>query len=196
MNYGNLLQIDDTLISSDLLQKKFCCDLQHCKGICCVKGDAGAPMTAEEVALLPQLIEAIKPYLRPEGVAAIEEQGTHVIDEEGETVTPLVQGAECAYVIFEGGIVYCGIEKAYNAGVISFQKPLSCHLYPVRIRKYKEFTAVNYDRWDICKGALSKGQEVNVKVFEFVKDALIRRFGTEWYEQLTLAARELERGEL
>ncbi len=179
-----MIQIGKTLISEDLIQKHFICDLEKCKGACCVKGDAGAPLTKDEVLLLPQLIGEIKPFLRKEGIEAIEQQGTHTIDEEKETVTPLIKGNECAYVVFEKGIARCGIEKAFNAEVISFRKPLSCHLYPVRIKKYEQFTAVNYNVWDICEPACLKGKKAQVTVHRFVREALIRRFGITWFQKL------------
>ena len=187
-----MLQINNTLISNDILEKHFCCDLEQCKGACCVKGDAGAPLTGDEVDLLPRIIEAIKPFLRPEGIKAIELQGTHVIDDENETVTPLINGAECAYVVFENGIAFCGIEKAFHAGKISFRKPVSCHLYPVRIRKYKQFVAVNYDLWDICAPARQKGEKIQLTVFEFVREALVRRFGKDWLKQLNVTRKQLD----
>lgn len=185
-----MLQIKDTLISSEVIEKQFCCDLNKCKGACCVKGDAGAPLTAEEVELLPRIIDKIKPYLRPEGIAAIEEQGTHVVDDERETVTPLVNNEECAYVIFTKGIACCGIEKAFEDGAIKFQKPVSCHLYPIRLRKYEKFIAVNYDKWDICNPARELGKKLNLPVFRFVRTALIRQFGEDWYRHLTIADEE------
>ncbi len=187
-----MLQIKDTLVSDDVVHKHFVCDLAKCKGACCVKGDAGAPLTAEEVKLLPGIIEQIKPYLRPEGVSAIESQGTHVIDEENETVTPLVNNEECAYVIFDGEIAKCGIEKAYLDGAISFRKPVSCHLYPVRVRRFDKLSAVNYDTWDICGPARKQGDELQVSVMEFVKEALIRRFGEDWYKHLSIAAKKMK----
>ena len=186
-----MLQIKDTLISDDVLKKKFVCDLEKCKGACCVHGDAGAPLTADEVKLLPSIIEQIKPHLRKEGRESIDEQGTHVIDLEGENVTPLVNGEECAYVVFENGIAKCGIEKAFLEGDIEFRKPVSCHLYPVRIRRYRHMTAVNYDTWDICDPARENGEKLNVRVGDFVKDALIRRFGSDWYRHLHIAMSEL-----
>lgn len=168
-----MFQIGDTIISNDVIEKKFCCDLDKCKGVCCVKGDSGAPLNLEEIGLLPRIIDKIKPFLRTEGIEAIEKLGTHVIDSENDTVTPLVNNEECAYAVFENGIAFCGIEKAFTAGVISFRKPLSCHLYPVRIRKYENFTAVNYNVWDICEPARIKGASVSVSVWEFSKDAMI-----------------------
>jgi hypothetical protein len=189
-----MLQIENTLVSLDLIEKKFCCHLERCMGVCCVKGDAGAPLNEEEVKLLPKIFDKIKPFLRPEGVKAIEKQGTHVIDNDGEPVTTLVNGEECAYAIFEKGIAKCGIEKAFNEGVIDFQKPVSCHLYPVRIRKYENFLAVNYDTWEICDPARKYGDKIGVPVYVFVKDALIRRFGGDWYKQLQIAADNLPIG--
>jgi hypothetical protein len=177
-----MIQIGQTLVSDDLAEKFFICDLEKCKGACCIKGDAGAPLTSEEVALLPEIIGKLKPYLRKEGIEAINEQGTHTIDSENETVTPLVKGRECAYVVFEKDIAFCGIEKAYLAGAVTFRKPLSCHLYPVRIRKYKKFVAVNYDIWSICEPARKKGEDENITVYQFVEDALIRRFGKKWLQ--------------
>ncbi len=183
-----MLQIGDSLISSDVLEKKFCCNLEKCKGACCVHGDAGAPLTAEEVKILKKLYIKIKPYLRGVSIKAIEDQGTHVIDDEQETVTPLVENKECAYAIFENGIARCAIEKAYSEGKIKFRKPISCHLYPIRLRRYKSFTAVNYDIWNICEPARTLGIELNLSLHTFLKQAIIRKFGSNWYKQLKLAA--------
>jgi hypothetical protein len=184
-----MLQIKDTLISQDLIEKNFSCDLEKCKGACCVRGDSGAPLTQEEVELLPEIINQIKPFLRKEGRAAIEEQGTHVVDDENESVTPLVNGQECAYVIFEKGIARCGIEKAFEAKAITFRKPVSCHLYPVRLKKYDRFIAVNYDKWEICEPARKMGDNLKIPVYKFVRRALIRRFGEDWYMHLKIADR-------
>jgi len=187
-----MIRIDDTLISLDLLEKKFCCNLKKCKGQCCVDGDSGAPLTAEEVELLPGIIEKVKQYMRPEGIAAIEMQGTHVIDSDNETVTPLIDEKECAYTIFENNITYCAIEKAWKENEIDFQKPISCHLYPVRVKSYNDFEAINYDIWKICEPARIFGSKKGVLVYEFLKEALIRRFGRSWYNQLDIAAKEIE----
>jgi hypothetical protein len=187
-----MIQIKDTIVSQDLIEKKFCCDLDQCKGACCIKGDAGAPLTIEEVETLPVIIDKIIPFLRTEGVDAIALQGTHVIDGEDETVTPLINGEECAYVVFENGIARCGFEKAYAAGVIQFRKPLSCHLYPVRVKRFDKFLAVNYDKWEICEPARVKGNEMELPVYKFVKEALFRRFGEDWYHHLSVAGRHAE----
>jgi hypothetical protein len=190
---GKMLQIGETLISLDVLEEHFCCDLAKCKGACCVHGDAGAPLTSEEVLTLPRIIDRIKPFLRSEGIRAIESQGTHVIDDENEPVTPLIDNKECAFVVFNQGIAFCGIEKAWEAGEIDFRKPVSCHLYPIRIRKYEKLTAVNYDTWDICNPAREHGAHIALPVFQFVKDALVRRFGQDWYHQLEGAYNELKK---
>jgi len=187
-----MIQIGQTLVSNDLTERYFFCDLEKCKGMCCVKGDAGAPLTSEEVMLLPELIGNIKPYLRKEGIKAIAQQGTHCIDSENETVTPLVDGKECAYVVFEDKIARCGIEKAFIAGAISFRKPVSCHLYPVRIKKYEQFTAVNYDKWDICEPARIKGENEHTTVFQYIQEALIRRFGMAWFQDFAEAIEHSE----
>ena len=188
-----MIKIRNTLISQDILEKNFCCDLSKCHGACCIKGDAGAPLQEEETKLLPKIIHKIKPYLSQKGIDSIEQQGTHVIDDENETVTPLIEGKECAYVIFENNIARCGIEKAYFDGAVKFRKPISCYLYPVRIKKYEQFIAVNYDQWDICKPAREKGEEIKLPVYVFVKDALRERFGKEWYKMLQAASEKISR---
>ena len=192
-----MIQIDDTLISTDVLQKEFVCNLQKCKGICCVEGDSGAPLDEDELETLEKIFPKVKPFLRKEGIESIQKQGTYIIDEDGDWVTPLIDGKECAYVIFdEKGITKCGIEKAYEAGEIDYQKPISCHLYPVRIQKYNAFTAVNYHKWEICNDACALGKELGVTVAEFLKVPLIRRFGEEWYEQLMAAKKEVKKFKL
>lgn len=188
-----MIQIDDTLISTDVLSKEFVCNLHKCKGICCVEGDSGAPLDDDEMDVLDEIFPKIKDFLRPEGVKAIEEQGTSVIDEDNDLVTPLVNNAECAYVIFdENGWTKCGIEKAYEAGVVDYQKPISCHLYPVRIQRHKDFTAVNYHRWNVCSDACELGKELKVTVAEFLKTPLTKKFGEEWYKALMEAKEELK----
>jgi hypothetical protein len=191
-----VFQIDKTLVSEDLFEYDFVCNLSACKGACCVDGDAGAPLEEEETEILVDIYSAAKPFLRPEGIAAIEAQGAFVKGEDGEWETPLVNGSECAYVIFDKqGVTKCGLEAAYNAGATSWKKPVSCHLYPVRTREYESFTAVNYHQWGICSDACALGAELQVPVYVFVKEALIRKFGAAWYEELCLVAKTLkERG--
>ena len=189
-----MIQIDDKLISEDLFSEEFVCNLAKCKGICCVEGDAGAPLDEDETHILDEIYPKIKPYLRPEGIQAIEEQGTYTLDFEGDLVTPLVNNAECAYVIFdEKGYTKCAIEKAYEDGIINWQKPISCHLYPIRITEYSNFSAINYHEWDICSDACTLGKELGVKVYQFLKKPLIRKYGEEFYQTLSEAAEEWEK---
>lgn len=186
-----MIQIEDTIISTDVFEKEFVCNYEKCKGICCVEGDSGAPLDEEELAILDEIYEKVKPFLREEGIKAIEKQGRYVKDFDGDWTTPLVEGAECAYVIFNEKGTQCGIEKAYEEGKVEYRKPISCHLYPIRLQHYKAFTAVNYDRWPICSDACVLGKRLGVTVAEFTKDALIRKFGIEWYEQLMVAQEEI-----
>lgn len=180
-----MFQIGNALISEEVLSEEFVCNLSKCKGICCVEGDSGAPLNDDELAILDDIYSDVKPFLRQEGVEAIEKQGKYEKDSDGEWVTPLVNGGECAYVIFDkDGTAKCGIEKAYEEGVVDYKKPISCHLYPIRIKEYKKFTAVNYHAWDICSDACALGKELKVNVAHFLKDALIRKFGQEWYDEL------------
>lgn len=176
-----MFQLGKTIVSEDLITKDFVCNLNACKGACCIEGEAGAPVTEEEIEILKEIYPKVKPFLRPEGIAAIEKQGTHIKTDLDELETPLVEDKECAYVTFtDKGIASCGIEDAFNAGATDFRKPISCHLYPVRIQEYSEFAAVNYHRWPICDDACTLGKELQVPVYKFVKTALIRRFGENW----------------
>ncbi len=186
-----MFQLGNTLISEDILEQDFVCNLQACKGACCVEGEAGAPLEDSETATLDNIYEQVKPFLRPEGVAAIESQGTFIKGKDGEWETPLVENKECAYTIFSPqGIAKCGLEKAYEAGATSWNKPISCHLYPVRVKEYSKLTAVNYHKWQICSPACKLGKSLQVPVYKFVKDALIRKFGKIWYKELETVARE------
>ena len=188
-----MFEIDNKIISLDLIQQKFTCDLEKCRGYCCVYGESGAPLEEEEVRILKKIFPEIREILRPEGILAIEKLGTSVVDEDKDKVTPLIGKMECAYVIFENGIARCGIEKAFEAGIISFRKPVSCHLYPVRIKKYDKFEAINYDRWHVCDPACINGNDLNIPVYLFVKDALIRKYGEEFIRKLDRIAREIEK---
>ncbi len=187
-----MFQLGKTIVSEDIIEKDFVCNLNACKGACCIEGEAGAPVTDEEVEILREIYPKVKPFLRPEGIAAIEAQGTHIVSQQDELETPLVNGKECAYVTFsKQGVAGCGIEDAYNAGAITFRKPISCHLYPVRVQDYSEFAAVNYHKWPICNDACVLGKELKVPVYKFVKEALIRKFGENWYAELEKVARDM-----
>ncbi len=189
-----MFQLGKTIVSEEIIEKDFVCNLNACKGACCIEGEAGAPITENEVEILKEIYPKVKPFLRPEGIQAIEAQGTHIKTDLDELETPLVEGKECAYVTFkENGTASCGIEDAYNAGAIDFMKPISCHLYPVRVQDYSEFAAVNYHRWPICDDACSLGKELQVPVYKFVKTALIRKFGENWYAELEKIASEIKR---
>ncbi|HBH47428.1 MAG TPA: DUF3109 domain-containing protein [Bacteroidales bacterium] len=183
-----MVQIRETLISMDVIEKKFCCDLSKCKGVCCIEGDSGAPLADNETDILEEEIDHIKPYMRPEGIDAVEQMGEWVIDIENDKVTPLINQKECAYVIFEDGIAKCAIEKAYFDNKTRFRKPVSCHLYPVRTKKYRDFEAVNYDVWSICKPALKHGEAEGLYVYQFLQESLIRKYGEAWYNELEIAA--------
>ena len=173
------------VISDDIKESNFVCDLSKCKGACCVEGDLGAPLEKDELDIIKDIYHEVKPYLDEKGINAIEEKGPYIFDEDGEYSTPTIDGKECAYAVYkDNGILECGIENAYKDGKISFQKPISCHLYPVRVTSYNEYDALNYDRWHICSDACELGDKLRIPIYKFVKDALIRKYGPEWYEDL------------
>ena len=188
-----MIAIGKTLVSLDVIEEQFVCDLQKCKGECCIAGDSGAPLEESELQEIDKYFEVVKPYLQPEAIESIEKLGQYLVDSDNDWVTPLVHGhRECAYTVFENGIAKCSFEKAYLEGKIPWRKPISCHLYPIRITKLKSYDAINYDRWDICGDACKLGKNLKVPVYKFLKDSLIRKYGEEWYEQLTIAAQMLE----
>lgn len=192
-----LIEIDDKVISLEIFSKKFVCDLNACKGACCIEGDSGAPITAEEVSILEEDLEKIKPFMRPEGIAAVEESGVFYMDWDNEMVTTLVNEKECAFVYFdEKGITKCAIEQAHKARVTDFKKPISCHLYPIRTAKFPEFEALNYNEWSICSPACTLGESLGVKVYQFLKEPLIRAYGEEFYKELEEVDAEIERQNL
>jgi hypothetical protein len=187
-----MLQIHDTLISLDILQEYFLCDLSTCKGLCCIEGDCGAPVEESEVAELKAVLPIIWNDLSPQAQAVIEQEGVVGLDIEGESVTPIVAGEDCVYAYRDAsGICRCAIEKAFREGKTDFFKPVSCHLYPVRIAQYQGFRAVNYHRWSVCRAAEILGKKKKVRVYQFLKEPLIRKFGEEWYGHLCRAGEEL-----
>ncbi len=189
----NVIQIDKSIVSFDVLTTHFACDLSKCKGACCVHGDSGAPLEPEEVKILKKIFPKIKSYLSEQSILSIEKQGTSVIDSDGDTVTPLVDEKECAYVYFENEIAKCSIEKAYFEKKIKFRKPMSCHLYPIRISKFKNYEALNYHVWEICKPAIQNGIMENIKTYQFLKNPLIRKYGKNWFSELKVAAELYEK---
>ena len=196
-----MIAIDNKIVSDELVEAKFVCDLVKCKGGCCVDGDAGAPLEKEELEKIQEVFDAVKPYLPATHVAEIEKQGRYVYDREFGWVTPAINGGICVYAITDNkGIVKCGIEQAYNDGKVSWKKPISCHLFPVRIKPSKngELEYVNYEpRETLCKPACKLGEKLKVPVYQFLKEPLIRKYGEEFYEALDAVAKdyfEIEKG--
>ncbi|WP_339737850.1 DUF3109 family protein [uncultured Sunxiuqinia sp.] len=184
-----MLEIGKALVSLDLVEEHFLCDLFKCKGACCVEGDSGAPLTPEEAIKLEEILPLVEPYMTPEGKAVVGHQGTSVVDSDGDTVTPLVNNRECAFTFKdERGIVKCGVEKAFLDGKTDFRKPISCQLFPIRITEYKRFDAVNYQELKICQPGRECGAGQKLPLYQFLKEPLIRKYGESWYEQLAFAA--------
>lgn len=188
-----MLIIDHVLVTDGFLRARFVCDLPRCKGDCCVKGDAGAPLEPSEIGMLEDQLVQIRPYMRPEGLRVVDEQGVFDYDIAGNFVTPLVDGRECAFVGFhDNGVSYCTIEKAWAEGKCELRKPVSCHLYPVRLSEKDGFVHIHYHQWSICVPAVRKGNYQATPLYVFLRDALTRRFGAEWYARLDAAIRNME----
>jgi len=180
-----MLIIGEALVSEDIFEKKFVCHLDKCKGQCCVSGDRGAPLVEDEITIIQNNIEAIKPFMDADGLDLLSKNGFHEIDpDDGELITTCRDGGACVFVVFENGITQCAIEKANKAGKTDFKKPMSCHLYPIRASKYGDYTVLNYDKWDVCNPACSLGEELNIPVYKFLKEPLTRKMGPEWYQDL------------
>lgn len=192
-----MLQIQDVILSLDVITKEFSCDLSACRGACCIEGDAGAPVTPEEIAEIEELLPIIWDDLSPEAKKVIEEQGIAYPDPDGELVTQIVNGKDCVFTCKgEKGMCYCAIEKAYREGKVSFKKPISCHLYPIREKKLGPCIGLEYNRWDICQFAVIKGRKEHTPIYKYQKEPLIRRFGTQWYEELELTVQEMKNQKL
>lgn len=186
-----MLQIQNTLVSLDLIERYFCCDLDACLGQCCIEGDAGAPVTEEECAAIERALPAVEGELLPGAREAIAAQGVSYIDEEGDRVTTIVDGRNCAFTCYDkGGKCICALEKAFREGRTDFKKPVSCHLYPVRLTEYPTFVAVNYHRWKICKPAEVLGRKLGLRAYQFLREPLVARFGADWYDELAATAEE------
>ena len=184
-----MIQIGSAIVSLDILEKRFFCNISVCKGQCCVCGDSGAPLEKNEINILQEIYPKIKPYMNEKGVEVVEKRGVYFTDVERETVTQLINNSEaCVFAITEDSKVYCAIEKAFFAGEINFRKPLSCHLYPIRITKYDGFEAVNFHNWNICAQAAISEDKLAIPLYVFLREPLIRKFGDEWYKQLCVAA--------
>ena len=185
-----MLQIKDTIVSLDIIEQKFKCNLSKCRGACCLHGDSGAPLEKEEKEIIKKIYPKIRNYLPEKNRRILKTEGLYYKDKEGDWVTTLVDGKQCAYSFQKNGIYLCSFEKAYFEKKTTFRKPLSCHLYPIRLKKYTGFIAVNYDDWDICKPAKIQGEEENISLVEFLKDPLRRKFGEDWHNELSVAGKE------
>lgn len=196
MNYNlPLLQVGDVLLSPDIITERFCCDLASCKGACCVEGDAGAPVTLDEIGKIEDSLDTVWPDMPARAQAVVDRQGVAYSDPEGELVTSIVDGRDCVFTCHEDGICLCLLEKAYRTGRSEFCKPISCALYPIREKRLANgLVSLNYHRWSVCGAARRKGAELNLRVYEFLKEPLIRRFGSAWYDELTATVAELRKG--
>ena len=189
-----LIEIGNKIVSTDIFSEQFTCDLNKCKGACCVKGNGGAPLNEKEVEKIQNNIEKIKPYMSKSGIETVNREGIYYLDEEDTPATKLIDKKECCFVYFdEDEIAKCSIETAYKAGDINFNKPESCHLYPIRTKEFNEFTAINYETWDICSPACSLGKSLKVPVYQFLKEPIIRVFGNSFFEELTKVDLELNK---
>ncbi len=189
-----MIQVGDVIVSTDCFTEYFCCDLDACKGICCVEGDAGAPVTMDEVARLEEALPAVWDELSASAQSVIDRQGVAYVDEDGDLVTSIVKGRDCAFTCYdEKGCCFCAIERAYRAGRCAFRKPSSCYLYPVRVKQIGSLVGLNYHRWDVCREAVKRGKELGLPVYRFLKEPLTERFGEAWYAELEEAVEELKR---
>jgi Fe-S-cluster containining protein len=187
-----MIIIGQTLVSEDLFEKQFVCDLNACKGACCIEGESGAPLEKEELLLIEEQLEAVRPYMRKEGLEVLDREGHYTVDSDGDFVTTLVGNhGECVFVNFDDkGIAKCALEQAFLDGKTAWKKPISCHLYPVRLAKLTEYVAVNYHRWQVCEPACACGKSLQVPVYRFLKEPLIRQFGEAWYAELEEVAEQ------
>ena len=188
-----MIEIDGKIVSTDILTTDFLCDIGRCKGICCVEGNAGAPLEDDEADILEQNYPAYKPYMTPEGIRSIERNGFMVVDTDGDYTTPLVGDAECAYSYTDGDVTLCAIEKAYLEGTCSFRKPISCHLYPIRVAKFSNGSVgLNYHRWSVCSSALDCGRKLKVPMYRMLKEPIVRAFGQEFFDALQQAEKYIK----
>lgn len=189
-----MIEIKDTVVTLDLFRERFCCDLGACKGACCIEGDAGAPVKLEEVAQLEEAAEIVWDELSPKAQEVIKAQGVVYTDQDGDIVTSIVDNKDCVFTCYDDkGCCYCAIDKAFREGRCKFQKPISCHLYPIRLSRMGSYTAVNYHRWDVCKAATLLGKKLNLPVYKFLKEPLIKAFGQEWWDECDVVAGELKK---
>ena len=187
-----IIQVGDVLLSSDILTRHFCCDISKCKGICCVEGDAGAPVTLEEIGEIEDCLDTVWNDLSATAQAVIDKQGVAYNDKEGDLVTSIVGGRDCVFTCYDNGVCLCALEKAYREGRTAFCKPISCALYPIREKSFSGgLTGLNYNEWEVCRDAVALGESMQLHVYQFLRNPLVRRFGEEWYEELENVAKEL-----
>lgn len=183
-----MLQIQNTIVTLDLAEEFFCCDLDKCLGACCIEGDAGAPVTIDEVEKIEEALPVVEPEMLPRAVEEVRQNGVAYVDQEGDLVTTILDGRNCAFTCYApGGICLCALEKAFREGKTGFKKPASCSLYPLRLTTYPTFTAVNYHRWKICRDAVANGRKKGIRLYQFLRGPLTERFGQEWYDELAQA---------
>lgn len=189
----SILQLGNVLFSADILTVEFCCDLDKCKGICCVEGDAGAPITLDEIGELEETLDTVWSNMSANAQAVVDKQGVAYTDRDGEMVTSIVGGKDCAFTCYDQGICLCALERAYRQGKTRFCKPVSCALYPIREKTFANGTVgLNYNQWEICKPALEKGRELHLPLYKFLEGPLVRRFGKEWYQELCQLAEDMK----
>lgn len=190
----HIIQVGNVLVSPDIFTEKFCCDLDKCKGQCCVEGDAGAPVTLDEIGGIEDSLDTVWTDMSASAQAIVDKQGVAYVDQEGDLVTSIVNGKDCVFTCYENGCCLCALERAYHAKKTDFVKPISCALYPIRVKAFNNDTfGINYNRWDVCKDAVIKGKELNLPVYKFLEGPLTRRFGVEWYKELCEVAEQLEK---
>ncbi len=183
-----MLQIQNTIVTLDLAEEFFCCDLEKCLGACCIEGDAGAPVTIDEVEKIEEVLPVVEPEMLPRAVEEVRQNGVAYVDQEGDLVTTILDGRNCAFTCYApGGICLCALEKAFREGKTGFKKPASCSLYPLRLTTYPTFTAVNYHQWKICRDAVANGRKKGIRLYQFLRGPLTERFGKEWYDELSQA---------
>lgn len=190
----HIVQVGNVLVSPDIFTEKFCCDLDKCKGQCCVEGDAGAPVTLDEIGGIEDSLDTVWEDMSASAQAIVDKQGVAYVDQEGDLVTSIVNGKDCVFTCYENGCCLCALERAFRAKKTEFVKPISCALYPIRVKEFKNGTVgINYNRWDVCKDAVVKGRELNLPVYKFLEGPLTRRFGAEWYAELCEVGEQLKK---
>ena len=190
----HIIQVGSVLVSPDIFTEKFCCDLDKCKGQCCVEGDAGAPVTLDEIGGIEDSLDTVWTDMSASAQAIVDKQGVAYVDQEGDLVTSIVNGKDCVFTCYESGCCLCALERAYRAKKTDFVKPISCALYPIRVKDFKNGTVgINYNRWDVCKDAVVKGRELNLPVYKFLEGPLTRSFGADWYKELCEVAEQVKK---